>query len=176
MPHRPGVSRVDVPGRRRPHGFRRIAHQIIEKTALDDQVGPDAPRVVLLIPTRGSVTLANRPGGQYHRIQSGIHVALWRAGHHPVPRRSYDRCQALEVDVDPGRWIDDALVILVDDARSTRALGRSGGPRGRQLAVLVDRGRSEPAAARRIMWATFRPAQRAQHAVAGASTTAVTAW
>src|SRR5258708_16149289 len=35
----------------------RIAHQIIEKTALD---GPDAPRVILLgIPTRG-VTLAAR--------------------------------------------------------------------------------------------------------------------
>jgi len=35
----------------------RIAHQIIEKTALD---GPDAPHVVLLgIPTRG-VTLAAR--------------------------------------------------------------------------------------------------------------------
>lgn len=35
----------------------RIAHQIIEKTALD---GPDGPRVVLLgIPTRG-VTLADR--------------------------------------------------------------------------------------------------------------------
>ena len=35
----------------------RIAHQIIEKTALD---GPDGPRVILLgIPTRG-VTLATR--------------------------------------------------------------------------------------------------------------------
>ncbi len=36
----------------------RIAHQIIEKTALDDPDTPGAPRVVLLgIPTRG-VTLA----------------------------------------------------------------------------------------------------------------------
>ena len=43
----------------------RIAHQIIEKTALD---GPDAPRVVLLgIPTRG-VTLATRLADKIARV------------------------------------------------------------------------------------------------------------
>lgn len=82
----------------------RIAHQIIEKTALDDPVGPDAPRVVLLgIPTRG-VTLANRLAGNITEIQRHPRRP-WRAGHHPVPRRSDDQAAAaLGVDVDPGRW------------------------------------------------------------------------
>ena len=49
----------------------RIAHQIIEKTALD---GADAPRVVLLgIPTRG-VTLANRLAANIAEF-SGVEVA-----------------------------------------------------------------------------------------------------
>src|SRR6202000_817583 len=49
----------------------RIAHQIIEKTALD---GADAPRVVLLgIPTRG-VTLASRLAGNIAEY-SGVEVA-----------------------------------------------------------------------------------------------------
>ena len=51
-PDRELMSAADV-----SRTISRIAHQIIEKTALD---GPDAPRVVLLgIPTRG-VTLAAR--------------------------------------------------------------------------------------------------------------------
>lgn len=46
----------------------RIAHQIIEKTALD---GPDAPRVVLLgIPTRG-VILAERLAGNIGEYSGG---------------------------------------------------------------------------------------------------------
>ena len=45
----------------------RIAHQIIEKTALDD--AECAPRVVLLgIPTRG-VTLAERLAAKIARVQ-----------------------------------------------------------------------------------------------------------
>ncbi len=49
----------------------RIAHQIIEKTALD---GPDAPRVVLLgIPTRG-VILAERLAAHIAEF-SGVQVA-----------------------------------------------------------------------------------------------------
>ena len=48
-----------------------MAHQIIEKTALD---GADAPRVVLLgIPTRG-VTLANRLAEKINEF-SGVTVA-----------------------------------------------------------------------------------------------------
>ena len=50
----------------------RIAHQIIEKTALD---GPDAPPVVLLgIPTRG-VTLAERLAANA-RLAAGRLAAL----------------------------------------------------------------------------------------------------
>lgn len=59
----------------------RIAHQIIEKTALD---GPDGPRVVLLgIPTRG-VTLANRLArniGEYSGVEVGhgaLDITLYR--------------------------------------------------------------------------------------------------
>src|ERR1700683_769569 len=56
----------------------RIAHQIIEKTALD---GADAPRVVLLgIPTRG-VTLADRLPAQIAHIFGGG-SAPWRRGTH----------------------------------------------------------------------------------------------
>ncbi|MEO8816351.1 MAG: bifunctional pyr operon transcriptional regulator/uracil phosphoribosyltransferase, partial [Mycobacterium sp.] len=62
----------------------RIAHQIIEKTALD---GPDAPRVILLgIPTRG-VTLAERLaakitefcGGEPDNLSCGaLDITLYR--------------------------------------------------------------------------------------------------
>ena len=53
----------------------RIAHQIIEKTALD---GSDAPRVVLLgIPTRG-VILANRLAANIDEY-SGVQVGPRRA-------------------------------------------------------------------------------------------------
>src|SRR5262249_23711981 len=59
----------------------RIAHQIIEKTALD---GRDAPRVVLLgIPTRGAI-LANRLAsniGEYSGIEvghGGLDITLYR--------------------------------------------------------------------------------------------------
>ena len=78
----------------------RIAHQIIEKTALD---GADAPRVVLLgIPTRG-VTLAERLAaniGEFSRRRGRPR----RAGHHPVPRRSDDQAApAAGGHLDPGR-------------------------------------------------------------------------
>src|SRR5947208_638018 len=62
----------------------RIAHQIIEKTALGDPVGPDAPQVVLLgIPTRG-VTLAERLAaniGEYSAVEvacGGLDITLHR--------------------------------------------------------------------------------------------------
>ena len=59
----------------------RIAHQIIEKTALD---GSDSPRVVLLgIPTRG-VTLANRLAAKIKEFsgvtvdRGGLDITLYR--------------------------------------------------------------------------------------------------
>lgn len=126
----------------------RIAHQIIEKTALD---GPDAPRVVLLgIPTRG-VILAQRLVsniGEYSGIEvghGGLDITLYRDDLMMQPPRP------LEATSIPAGGVDDALVILVDDVlysgRSVRAaldaLRDAGRPRAVQLAVLVDRGHRE---------------------------------
>jgi pyrimidine operon attenuation protein/uracil phosphoribosyltransferase len=126
----------------------RIAHQIIEKTALD---GPDAPRVVLLgIPTRG-VTLAARLAGKIKdfsgiAVPSGaLDITLYRDDLNIKPPRP------LEDTSIPDGGIDDTLVILVDDVlysgRSVRsaldALRDIGRPRAVQLAVLVDRGHRE---------------------------------
>ena len=126
----------------------RIAHQIIEKTALD---GPDAPRVVLLgIPTRG--VDAGRPAGrQDQRIlrcqlpHGALDITLYRDDLNIKPPRP------LEDTSIPEGGIDDALVILVDDVlysgRTVRsaldALRDIGRPRAVQLAVLVDRGHRE---------------------------------
>lgn len=126
----------------------RIAHQIIEKTALD---GPDGPRVILLgIPTRG-VTLAARIARNIAEF-SGTEVAtgaldttLYRDDLMSKPPR------ALAATSIPDGGIDGALVILVDDVlytgRSVRsaldALRDLGRPRAVQLAVLVDRGHRE---------------------------------
>ena len=126
----------------------RIAHQIIEKTALDDR---DAPRVVLLgIPTRG-VILAERLAANIVEY-SGVDVArgaldatLYRDDLRKKPPR------ALEPTSIPAGGVDDALVILVDDvlfsgrtvAAALDALRDLGRPRAVQLAVLVDRGHRE---------------------------------
>lgn len=126
----------------------RMAHQIIEKTALDS---PDATRVVLLgIPTRG-VTLAKRLAAniaEYSGVEVGygsLDITLYRDDLMSKPPRP------LEATSIPVGGIDDALVILVDDVlfsgRSTRsaldALRDVGRPRAVQLAVLVDRGHRE---------------------------------
>jgi pyrimidine operon attenuation protein / uracil phosphoribosyltransferase len=126
----------------------RIAHQIIEKTALD---GDDAPKVVLLgIPTRG-VALANRLAAhiaEFSGVDVGhgaLDITLYRDDLMQKPPRP------LEATAIPAGGIDDALVILVDDVlysgRSVRsaldALRDVGRPRAVQLAVLVDRGHRE---------------------------------
>ena len=126
----------------------RIAHQIIEKTALDS---PDSPRGVLIgIPTRG-VDLASRLAAKIEEF-SGVSVAhgalditLYRDDLNSKPPRP------LEDTSIPAGGIDDSLVILVDDVlfsgRSVRsaldALGDVGRPSAVQLAVLVDRGHRE---------------------------------
>ena len=128
----------------------RIAHQIIEKTALDD-ASRSAPRVALLgIPTRG-VILARRLATNIAEF-SGVEVAhgalditLYRDDLMQKPPRP------LAATSIPAGGIDDALVILVDDVlysgRSVRsaldALRDVGRPRLVQLAVLVDRGHRE---------------------------------
>jgi pyrimidine operon attenuation protein/uracil phosphoribosyltransferase len=128
----------------------RIAHQVIEKTVLDEAARP-ARRVVLLgIPTRG-VVLAVRLAAKIAEF-SGIEVdhgaldiTLYRDDLMMQPPRP------LETTSIPAGGIDDALVVLVDDVlysgRSVRsaldALRDLGRPRAVQLAVLVDRGHRE---------------------------------
>ncbi|AEF36316.1 MULTISPECIES: bifunctional pyr operon transcriptional regulator/uracil phosphoribosyltransferase PyrR [Mycobacteriaceae] len=132
----------------------RIAHQIIEKTALDEVRGADdpaAPRVVLLgIPTRG-VTLADRLAAKISEFcgvevgHGALDITLYRDDLMRQPPRP------LESTSIPAGGIDDACVILVDDVlyagRSVRAaldaLRDVGRPRIVQLAVLVDRGHRE---------------------------------
>lgn len=133
----------------------RIAHQIIEKTALDTTSGPDMSGagppgggVILLgIPTRGA-PLARRLGARIAEF-SGVDVptgvldtTLYRDDLRQQPSRP------LEPSSVPEGGVDDALVVLVDDVlfsgRTVRsaldALRDQGRPRAVQLAVLVDRG------------------------------------
>lgn len=127
----------------------RIAHQIIEKTALDDPA--ERQRVVLLgIPTRG-VTLATRLAEKINDFADvalpcgALDITLYRDDLNIKPPR------ALASTSIPSGGIDGAVVILVDDVlysgRSVRsaldALRDIGRPRSVQLAVLVDRGHRE---------------------------------
>ena len=126
----------------------RIAHQIIEKMALDSA---DAPRVILLGIPSGGVPLAQRLA---HKIEefSGVAVpwgsldiTLYRDDLLNKPHR------ALQPTTIPTGGIDNSTVILVDDVlysgRTIRAaldaLSDVGRPDIIQLAVLVDRGHRE---------------------------------
>ena len=126
----------------------RIAHQLIEKTALD---AVDAPRVVLFgIPTRGS-TLAARLADRVAEFSGvrpelgSLDTTLYRDDLRRQPSRALG-----QTSVPPG-GVDDVLVVLVDDVlfsgRTVRAaldaLRDLGRPRSVQLAVLVDRGHRE---------------------------------
>ncbi len=132
----------------------RMAHQIIEKTALDeagDADRPDAQPVVLLgIPTRG-VRLAERLAVKIAEFcgtdvaHGALDITLYRDDLMRKPPRP------LETTSIPAGGIDDSLVIVVDDVlysgRSVRsaldALRDLGRPRAVQLAVMVDRGHRE---------------------------------
>jgi pyrimidine operon attenuation protein / uracil phosphoribosyltransferase len=144
----PGGSRELMSAADVGRTISRIAHQIIEKTALDS---PEAPRVVLLgIPTRG-VILARRLATnirEYSGVEVGhgaLDITLYRDDLMSKPPRP------LEVTSIPAGGVDDALVIFVDDVlysgRSVRsaldALRDVGRARAVQLAVLVDRGHRE---------------------------------
>ncbi|MDL9935784.1 bifunctional pyr operon transcriptional regulator/uracil phosphoribosyltransferase PyrR [Gordonia sp. ABSL1-1] len=126
----------------------RVAHQVIEKTALDSA---DAPRVVLIgIPTRGT-TLANRLGAKINEFAGTdipvgyLDITLYRDDLRAKPHRPLERTLV------PAGGVDNAIVILVDDVlysgRTVRAaldaLRDLGRPAAVQLAVLVDRGHRE---------------------------------
>ncbi|MGV0350468.1 bifunctional pyr operon transcriptional regulator/uracil phosphoribosyltransferase PyrR [Corynebacterium guaraldiae] len=123
----------------------RIAHQIIEKTALDSS---DSPRVLLLGIPSGGVPLAQRLAEKIEEF-SGVEVpwgsldiTLYRDDLYARPHR------ALQPTTVPAGGINGATVILVDDVlysgRTIRAaldaLADIGRPDIIQLAVLVDRG------------------------------------
>ena len=126
----------------------RIAHQIIEKTAL----GPDSPfRVILLGIPSGGVPLAQRLSEKIAEF-SGVNVpwgsldiTLYRDDLRSRPHR------ALRPTRIPDGGIDGAIVVLVDDVlysgRTIRAaldaLRDIGRPAIIQLACLVDRGHRE---------------------------------
>ena len=126
----------------------RIAHQIIEKTALDSA---EAPRVILLGIPSGGVPLAQRLAQKIHEFSGvpvpcgSLDITLYRDDLRNFPHR------ALQPTSIPDGGIDNATVILVDDVlysgRTIRAaldaLGDVGRPSIIQLAVLVDRGHRE---------------------------------
>ncbi|AEF40302.1 bifunctional pyr operon transcriptional regulator/uracil phosphoribosyltransferase PyrR [Hoyosella subflava] len=127
----------------------RIAHQIIEKTALDQS---DSGRQVVLvgIPTRGS-TLAQRLATKIEEFTGiappvgSLDTTLYRDDLRSKPHRPLERTSM------PVGGVDNCLVILVDDVlfsgRTVRsaldALRDVGRPQIVQLAVLVDRGHRE---------------------------------
>ncbi|WP_019815954.1 bifunctional pyr operon transcriptional regulator/uracil phosphoribosyltransferase PyrR [Saccharomonospora saliphila] len=126
----------------------RMAHQVIEKTALGAEVM--TPPVLVGIPTRGA-TLAHRLSAKVAEF-SGVDVpngtldvTLYRDDLRHKPTRPLEQTQM------PGAGIEDRVVVLVDDVlfsgRTIRAaldaLRDHGRPRSVQLAVLVDRGHRE---------------------------------
>jgi pyrimidine operon attenuation protein/uracil phosphoribosyltransferase len=126
----------------------RMAHQVIEKTAIG---GSGPPGVVLLgIPTRGA-PLAARLAAHIAEfsdvaVPTGVlDVTLYRDDLRRRPTRPLGQTAL------PDAGVDDQLVILVDDVLfSGRTIGAAldalrdlGRPRAVQLAALIDRGHRE---------------------------------
>ncbi|MBI9000542.1 bifunctional pyr operon transcriptional regulator/uracil phosphoribosyltransferase PyrR [Corynebacterium sp. CCM 9185] len=123
----------------------RIAHQIIEKTALDSA---ESGRVILLGIPSGGVPLARRLKSKIAEFSGvdiscgSLDITLYRDD---LRSRGHRALQPTDV---PAGGIDGATVILVDDVlysgRTIRAaldaLRDLGRPDVIQLAVLVDRG------------------------------------
>lgn len=123
----------------------RIAHQIIEKTALD---APEAGRIMLLGIPSGGVPLAERLAAKIEEFSGvavpvgALDITLYRDDLRNKPHR------ALKPTTIPTGGIDGTTVVLVDDVlysgRTIRAaldaLRDIGRPENIQLAVLVDRG------------------------------------
>lgn len=154
-PTDPAAMREILSGPDVARTIARIAHQIIEKTALDAAAfdvpdGTPRPVVLIGIPTRGA-PLAERLAAKIAEF-SGVRVpvgsldiTLYRDDLRGKPHRPLERTAM------PAGGIDDAVVVLVDDVlfsgRTVRAaldaLRDLGRPRSVQLAVLVDRGHRE---------------------------------
>lgn len=126
----------------------RMAHQIIEKTALGAE--GTAPPVLLGIPTRGAPLAARLAAriGEFSGVDvpfGALDVTLYRDDLRRRPTRPLEETQL------PGSGIQDRVVVLVDDVlfsgRTIRAaldaLRDHGRPKAVQLAVLVDRGHRE---------------------------------
>ncbi|SDL74787.1 pyrimidine operon attenuation protein / uracil phosphoribosyltransferase [Corynebacterium mycetoides] len=125
----------------------RIAHQVIEKNAVDSG---SAPRVILLGIPSGGVPLARRIAEAVEEFSGSpvpvgsLDVTLYRDDLHNRPHRAL-----LPTSIPED--INGAVVVLVDDVlfsgRTIRAaldaLGDIGRPAAIQLAVLVDRGHRE---------------------------------
>ena len=144
----PGQSRVLLDASDVTRTIARMAHQIIEKTAVDSD---DAPRVQIIgIPTRGPI-LAQRLAdkiAEFSGVRPGVgflDITLYRDDLRGKPHRPLERTSV------PAGGVDGALVVLVDDVlysgRTVRAaldaLRDLGRPAVVQLAVLVDRGHRE---------------------------------
>ncbi|MFB9903027.1 bifunctional pyr operon transcriptional regulator/uracil phosphoribosyltransferase PyrR [Allokutzneria oryzae] len=126
----------------------RMAHQVIEKTALD--AANRASVVLLGIPSRGAplaVRLAEKIA-EFSDVTvpvGALDITLYRDDLRRKPARPLEHTQLPECGV------DDRLIVLVDDVlfsgRTVRAaldaLRDHGRPRAVQLAVLVDRGHRE---------------------------------
>lgn len=126
----------------------RIAHQIIEKTALDS---PGAADVMLLGIPSGGVPLAQRISAKIAEFTEvtvpvgSLDVTLYRDDLRSKPHRAL-----LPTNI-PEPGVDGSIVILVDDvlfsgrtiAAALDALKDIGRPASIQLAALIDRGHRE---------------------------------
>lgn len=126
----------------------RIAHQIIEKTAVD---ATDATPLMLLGIPAGGVPLAHRLAAKINQFAGvtipvgSLDITLYRDDLRSKPHRALQKTNI------PAGGIDGVNIILVDDVlfsgRSIRAaldaLRDVGRPATVQLAVLVDRGHRE---------------------------------
>lgn len=128
----------------------RMAHQVIEKTALEQAPETGQDVVLLGIPSRGT-PLAERLAGKIAEFSGvrpptgALDVTLYRDDLRRRPNRPLEQTSL------PPTGVQDKLVVLVDDVlfsgRTIRAaldaLRDHGRPRAVQLAVLVDRGHRE---------------------------------
>ncbi len=138
------TTRVVLDAQDIARALTRIAHEILERNK-------GAQDVILLgIPSRGT-PLAHRIAAIMSRVEGSdipagsLDITMYRDDLRMRPARAIGA-----TDI-PGRGIDDAVVVLVDDVlysgRTIRAaldaLNDVGRPRAVQLAVLVDRGHRE---------------------------------